>query len=92
MLLNTGIDQHSIKYITFGTGPGKDNYWGGADTMKQAQKHLEGLHIKDKLIVTTDVFDNSTGHNCLAPDALEVDKLNLGPGYSRRLLLHGMCT
>ena len=28
--------------------------------------------------MTTDVFDNSTGRNCLAPDALKVDKLVQG--------------
>jgi hypothetical protein len=79
-----GIDFISLKMITPGAAPGKDDYWGGADTMKQAKEHLEGLHEHYPDWVTTDVYDNSTGHNCMAPDALVVDKLNLNPGYCRK--------
>jgi hypothetical protein len=76
-----GILQESFAQITPGAGNDKDDYWDGEDTVMQAHKHLsetpEGTDVFD-------VYDNSTGHNCMPPDGLNISKVNKGPGRARK--------
>jgi hypothetical protein len=34
-----------------------------------------------------DIYDNSSGHNCMARDALNVSKLNLGVGRKNPVII-----
>ena len=34
-----------------------------------------------------DIYDNSSGHNCMAKDALNVDKLNIGVGGKNKVTI-----
>jgi hypothetical protein len=70
--------------ITPGAAAGKDAWWNGENTMKQAMEHLEAMCRRFPDVVTCDVYDNSTGHGCMAKDALSTDKINLKPGYARK--------
>lgn len=74
--------QGSKRVIEPGKGK-KDAWWGGEDTMKQALAHLEEAlelqRIKGYPIRLYDVYDNSSGHNCMAADALNAGELNLLP-------------
>jgi hypothetical protein len=60
----------------------KDPWWDGEQTQDQAKRHL--LEV-DAWIATTgrnyaalDIYDNSSGHNCMAIDALNSEKLSIG--------------
>ncbi len=80
----SGIDTYSMKIITPGAAEGKDKYWNGEDVMKQAQEHLEGLLKFHPEVAACDIYDNSSGHGCMAKDALNIDKLNISPGMNRK--------
>jgi hypothetical protein len=83
-----GIFWKSQKMIQPGAAEAKDKFWGGDDTMKQALEHLEEVREMNKLYVANDVYDNSNCHNCMAKDALLVDKLNKGAGHCRKHALN----
>ena len=34
-----------------------------------------------------DIYDNSSGHNCMAKDALNSDKLNIGVGGKNKVII-----
>ena len=62
----------------------KDPWWDGEQTQEQAKRHL--LEV-DAWIAETggnkaalDIYDNSSGHNFMAKDALNIEKLNIGVG------------
>ena len=75
---NIGLWTGSMKLIT--PGMNRDAWWDGEQTQEQAKAHLLEFDImfpdKDAL----DIYDNSSGHNCMAKDALSVSKLNIGIG------------
>jgi hypothetical protein len=73
-----GLWRSSIRFIN--PGKGKDDWWGGNDTQKQTAAHLLEFDLAFPGTTALDVFDNSSGHNCNAEDALDVSKLNLKPG------------
>jgi hypothetical protein len=77
----TGMFQLSKRVIKPGAKEGKDNYWNGEDTMKQAAVHLGELPLN---VQTVDVYDNSTGHGCMPADGLDIAKINRGVGYARK--------
>lgn len=83
---DTGFDTHSMAIIKPGSAAsGKDAYWDGPQTQKQARTHLEGFHSQyGSAVNCVDVYDNSTGHDCAPVDGLSVDKLNKNPGYNRK--------
>ena len=73
-----------MKIITPGAADGKDDYWNGENTMAQAKEHLEFLHEFHPEVAACDIYDNSSGHSCMAKDALNIDKLNMSPGMNRK--------
>lgn len=73
-----------MKIITPGAADGKDAFWNGENTMDQAQAHLEFLHEFHPEVAACDTYDNSSGHGCMAKDALNIDKLNISPGMNRK--------
>jgi hypothetical protein len=80
----SGIETHSMKIITPGAAEGKDDFWNGENTMDQAKEHLEFLHEFHPEVAACDIYDNSSGHGCMAKDALNIDKLNISPGMNRK--------
>lgn len=65
-------------YITPGSGPGKDAWWLGEDTVKQTIALLERMARETNDIALVLVFDNSTGHGVYPKDALDAKDMNLG--------------
>ena len=65
-----GIWSDSMRIIEPGSAPGKDAWWTGADTMKQAATHLAEFDAVFPGCCSVDVYDNSSGHNCKAIDGL----------------------
>jgi hypothetical protein len=62
----------------------KVGYFNGLGVQKHALKHLEEcLRVCPEYNNIISVFDNSTGHNCVAEDALKVYKMNKGIGKDR---------
>jgi hypothetical protein len=64
--------------------------YAGPNTQDQARRHL--LEV-DAWIATTgrnyanlDIYDNSSGHNCMAIDALNSEKLNIGVGGKNQVI------
>ena len=81
--------QSSLTFIT--TGKDKDPWWDGEQTKEQAKRHL--LEV-DAWIAETggnkaalDIYDNSSGHNCMARDALNSEKLNIGVGCKNKVII-----
>jgi transposase len=66
--------------------PGKNNdgWWNGEDTQRQAAVHLLEFDVRFLGCIYVDVFDNSSEHNCMAEDALLVDKLNKDAAQVRK--------
>ena len=77
---DVGVWQSSIKYIEPGTGDNKDDWWKGSDLVQQAREHLLEVVQAFPDCDIVDVYDNSTGHNCRAPDALDIENINAKPG------------
>ena len=72
----------SMKFIEPGTGAGKDDYWKGPDTQEQAKRHIAEFETRfdPKTHTCVDIYDNSSGHDCKAVDALNVAAMNILPG------------
>jgi hypothetical protein len=72
--------------------PGKnsDGYWTGAHVAKQLKEKaipiFELLHPGCEALFC---FDNSSNHECFAPDALKAEKLNLSSGGAQPKLRDG---
>lgn len=87
-----GILRDSVRTITPGKAPGKDPYWNGAATLKQAEDHLNEMMLLFPGFRVVDIYDNSTGHDCEAPDALHVRKMNKNPGKKVTGGLYKICS
>jgi len=81
--------QSNISFIT--PGKDKDPWWDGEQSQEQAKKHL--LEVDAWSTETggnkaaLDIYDNSSGHNCMAIDELNSDKLNIGVGGKNRVII-----
>lgn len=75
-----GMWRNSWAFIEPGAAERKDSFWGGNDVQLQAKDHLLEFDAKFPECTCVDVYDNSTGHNCKAPDALDASSINITPG------------
>ncbi|KIM29215.1 hypothetical protein M408DRAFT_35243, partial [Serendipita vermifera MAFF 305830] len=57
--------------------PGTDDYWNMKQMISQTIKLAEYI-LPGKVLVF--IFDNSSAHNSMPPDALHVLRMNIGPG------------
>jgi hypothetical protein len=73
-----GVWRESLR--TINPGENKDGWWVGDDTQAQATAHLLEFDLLFPGCVCVDIYDNSSGHDCRAKDALDISKLNLGVG------------
>src|SRR6266516_7294827 len=69
---------------------GKDNYWTSEKMIRQVlDVALPVFRVAFPDFVGVWIFDNSSNHGCFAPNALRVEKLNLGPGGKQPHLRDG---
>ncbi|KAJ1428593.1 hypothetical protein B484DRAFT_393894 [Ochromonadaceae sp. CCMP2298] len=80
-----GMWKGSLQFIN--PGKNKDGWWDGEDTQRQAAVHLLEFDVLFAGCICVDVYDNFSGHNCLAKDALLVEKLNKDSGGAGKTLL-----
>ena len=74
------IEQEARHLITYGSNA--DGYWNGEKFFMQVEDAYRISVVKysrDKFDVVW-IFDNSTGHAKMAPDALIASHMNVGPG------------
>lgn len=82
-----GQSRHfATEYLEYG----KDNYWTSEKMIRQVlDVALPVFRAAFPDFVGVWIFDNSSNHGCFAPDALRVEKLNLGPGGKQPHLRDG---
>jgi hypothetical protein len=80
-----GLWRDSLQFIN--PGKNKDGWWDGEATQRQAAIHLMEFDRERPGCRCADVFDNSSGHNCRARDALDVEKMNKGVGGKNEIIM-----
>jgi hypothetical protein len=80
-----GLWRDSLQFIN--PGKNKDGWWDGEATQKQCGVHLLEFDRERPGCVCADVYDNSSGHNCRARDALDVEKMNKGVGGKNAIIM-----
>jgi hypothetical protein len=80
-----GLWKTSMQFIN--PGKNKDGWWDGEATQKQAGIHLLEFDLECPGCRCADVYDNSSGHNCRATDALDVEKMNKGVGGKNEMTM-----
>jgi hypothetical protein len=70
---------YATEIIKYGSSKSDEGWWNAEKMVEQTKKAIE---IFDKAFpgnIAVFAFDNSSGHACKAPDALNTNRMNLGP-------------
>ena len=84
-----GVLDESIEWLN----PGGDVWWTGAKFMLQVPKALAEYDRKVSTLKykrsAAVIYDNSSNHDCAAPDALHIEKVNILPGGVTNVMRKG---
>ena len=81
------IKKYARDFLEYGEN--KEGYWNLSRFMAQIQRAVQIAEIKypkDQGWRHCWIFDNSSCHNAMADDALNVNKMNVNPGGKQRIL------
>jgi hypothetical protein len=77
---------YATEIIKYGSGKSDEGWWNAEKMVEQTRKAIDIFNTAFPNDIAVFAFDNSSGHACKAPDALNAYRMNLNPGGKQPLM------